>query len=161
MKATIFSILFFFSSFSLLLAQTEAVQIYNPNADAKADIAAAVKQAQVENKHVLLQCGGNWCPWCVKLHKFVAADPQIDSLRSADYVTVMVNVDKDKDKRNYDLLASLGNPQRFGFPVLVVLNQKGEVIHIQDSWYLELDKSYDKEKLMHFYQMWNVAAAGK
>jgi thioredoxin-related protein len=161
MKRILLSLILFLSSFSLLLAQTEAVQIYNPDADAKADIAAAVKQSQVENKHVLLQCGGNWCPWCVKLHKFVAADPQIDSLRSADYVTVMVNVDKDKDKRNYDLLASLGNPQRFGFPVLVVLNQKGEVIHIQDSWYLEMDKSYDKEKLMHFYQMWNVAAAGK
>jgi uncharacterized protein YyaL (SSP411 family) len=161
MKATIISILFFFSSFSLLLAQTEAVQIYNPDADAKADIAAAVKQSQVENKHVLLQCGGNWCPWCVKLHNFEAADPQIDSLLHADYITVMVNVDKSKDKRNYDLLASLGNPQRFGFPVLVILNQEGERIHTQDSWFLELDKSYDREKIVHFLEMWNVAAAGK
>lgn len=148
-------------SHSYLLAQTEPVQIYNPDADAKADIAAALNQAKDENKHVLLQIGGNWCPWCIRLHNFIAADPQIDSMRTADYVTVMVNVDKEKDKRNYDLLASLGNPQRFGFPVLVVLNQEGEVIHVQDSWYLELDKSYDKEKLMHFYRMWNVAAAGK
>jgi hypothetical protein len=97
----------------------------------------------------------------VKLHGFIAADPQIDSLLRADYVVVMVNVDREKDKRNYDLLASYGNPQRFGFPVLVVLNQEGERIHTQDSWYLELDKSYDKEKLMQFYRMWNVAAAGK
>jgi thioredoxin-related protein len=144
-----------------LFAQTEPVRIYNPDADAKADIAAALKQAKAENKHVMLQVGGNWCPWCVKLHNFIATDSQIDSLLKADYVTVMVNVDKEKDKRNYDLLASYGNPQRFGFPVLVVLNQEGERIHTQDSWYLELDKSYDKEKLMQFYRMWNVAAAGK
>jgi thioredoxin-related protein len=149
-----------FSAFSLL-AQTEGVNIYNPDADAKADIAAAVKQAKADNKHVMLQIGGNWCPWCVKLHNFIATDSQIDSLLKADYVVVMVNVDKEKDKRNYDLLASYDNPQRFGFPVLVVLNQEGERIHTQDSWYLEQEKSYDKEKLMQFYRMWNVAAAGR
>jgi uncharacterized protein YyaL (SSP411 family) len=161
MKRLTLTIAIFLLSFSYLLAQTEGVHIYNPDADAKADIAAAVKQAKAENKHVLLQIGGNWCPWCVKLHNFIATDSQIDSLLRADYVTVLVNVDKDKDKRNYDVLASLGNPQRFGFPVLVVLNQEGERIHTQDSWYLEQDKSYDKEKLMQFYRMWNVAAAGK
>ena len=161
MKRLTLAIAIFLLSFSYLLAQTEGVHIYNPDADAKADIAAAVEQAKAENKHVLLQIGGNWCPWCVKLHNFIATDSQIDSLLRADYVTVLVNVDKDKDKRNYDVLASLGNPQRFGFPVLVVLNQEGERIHTQDSWYLELDKSYDKEKLMQFYRMWNVAAAGK
>jgi len=161
MKRLTLAIAIFLLSFSYLLAQTEGVHIYNPDADAKADIAAAVEQAKAENKHVLLQIGGNWCPWCVKLHNFIATDSQIDSLLRADYVTVLVNVDKDKDKRNYDVLASLGNPQRFGFPVLVVLNQEGERIHTQDSWYLEQDKSYDKEKLMQFYRMWNVAAAGK
>ena len=161
MKKLTLTIFTFFASLTFLFAQTEPVQIYNPDADAKADIAAAVKQAQKENKHVMLQIGGNWCPWCIKLHGFIAADPQIDSLLKADYVVVMVNVDKEKDKRNYDLLADYGNPQRFGFPVLVVLNQQGERIHTQDSWYLELDKSYDKQKLMQFYRMWNVAAAGK
>lgn len=156
--ALIFIILIF--SASSLLAQNEGVNIYNPEADAKADIAAAIKQAQAENKHVMLQIGGNWCPWCVKLHNFIAADSQIDSLLKADYIRVMVNVDKEKDKRNYDVLASLGNPQRFGFPVLVVLNQEGERIHTQDSWYLEKDKSYDRDKLLQFLKMWNVGAAG-
>jgi hypothetical protein len=30
-----------------------------------------------------------------------------------------------------------------------------------DSWYIEKEKSYDTEKLMHFLHMWNVKAAGK
>jgi uncharacterized protein YyaL (SSP411 family) len=145
---------------SFLFSQTEAVQIYNPDADARADISAAVKQAKAENKHVLLQIGGNWCPWCIKLHGMETSDSQIDSLLKADYVRVMVNVAREKDKRDPELMASLDNPQRFGFPVLVVLNQKGERIHTQDSWYLELDKSYDREKVIHFLEMWNVAAAG-
>jgi len=160
MKRTLLIIGLLIITASFLTAQTEGVHIYNPDADAKADIAAALKQAQADNKHVLLQIGGNWCPWCVKLHGFIAADSQIDSLLKADYVTVYVNISKEKDKRNPELMASLDNPQRFGFPVLVVLNQEGERIHTQDSWYLELDKSYDREKLKHFLEMWNVASAG-
>lgn len=146
---------------SLTFAQTEAVNIYNPEADARADIASAIKQAKAENKHVLLQIGGNWCPWCIRLHGLETSDTQIDSLLKTDYVLVLVNVPKEKEKRDPELMASLGNPQRFGFPVLVVLNQEGGRIHTQDSWYLEKDKAYDLEKLVHFFQMWNVAAAGK
>lgn len=146
---------------SYLLAQTEAVTIYNPDADARADISVAVKLAKAENKHVLLQIGGNWCPWCIRLHEMESTDSQIDSLLKADYIRVLVNIPKEKDKRDPELMASLDNPQRFGFPVLVILNQEGKRIHTQDSWYLEQDKSYDREKLAHFFKMWNVAASGK
>jgi uncharacterized protein YyaL (SSP411 family) len=151
-----------FSSFLLtafcLFSQTAEVKIYNPDANAREDIAKAVHQARAENKHVLLQIGGNWCPWCIRLHGMETTDIQIDSILKADYVMVLVNVAKEKDKRDPELMASLGNPQRFGFPVLVILNQEGERIHTQDSWYLEQDKSYDREKLVHFLKMWNVAA---
>ena len=158
MRKTSLILAFFLAGLSSIFAQDKAITIYDPEADARADIAAAVTQAKEYNKHVLLQIGGNWCPWCVKFHGFIAADPQIDSLLKADYVSVMVNYNK--EKRDDALMASLGNPQRFGFPVLVVLNQEGERIHIQDSWYLEMDKSYDREKLKHFLKMWNVTAAG-
>jgi thioredoxin-related protein len=139
-----------------VLAQTEGVHIYNPNANAKEDIASAVKLAKAENKQVLLQIGGNWCPWCVKLDGFMATDPQIDSLLKADYIRVMVNYSK--ENKNEDIMKMLGNPNRFGFPVLVILDQEGNRIHTQDSWYLEKDKYYDKEKVMHFLEMWSVAA---
>lgn len=155
--------LFLFSLIVISLkvfSQTEEIKIYDPDANAREDIAKAVNQAQAENKHVLLQIGGNWCPWCVKLHNMESTDMQMDSLLKADYIRVMVNVPKEKDKRDYELLKTLDNPQRFGFPVLVFLNQKGERIHTQDSWYLEEEKSYDREKIIHLFKMWNVAAAG-
>ena len=161
MNKTLLTLAFILLAAFYLTAQTTEVKIYNPEADARADIATAVKQAKAENKHVLLQIGGNWCPWCIKLHGLETTNPQIDSLLKADYVRVMVNVAREKDKRDYELLASLGNPQRFGFPVLVVLNQAGQRIHTQDSWYLEKDKDYDLEKLIQFFKMWNVAAAAK
>ncbi len=143
-----------------IFSQVEEINIYDPDANAREDIANAVRQADAGNKHVLLQIGGNWCPWCVRLHHLESSDPQIDSLLKADYIRVMVNVPKEKDKRDYELLKTLGNPQRFGFPVLVFLNRKGERIHTQDSWYLEQDKAYDREKVIHLFKMWNVVAAG-
>jgi len=156
MKKALLILSFCLLTASFLLAQTEAVNIYNPNANAKEDIASAVKQAKAENKQVLLQIGGNWCPWCVKLDKFMAEDQQVDSLLKADYIRVMVNYSK--ENKNMEIMKMLGNPQRFGFPVLVILGQDGIRLHTQDSWYLEKDKYYDKEKVMHFLEMWNVAA---
>jgi thioredoxin-related protein len=156
MKKILLILSFFMQTASFILAQTEGVNIYNPNANAKEDIAVAVRKAKAENKQVLLQIGGNWCPWCVKLDGFMANDRQIDSLLKADYVRVMVNYSK--ENKNDEVMKSLGNPQRFGFPVLVILDQDGTRLHTQDSWYLEKDKYYDKEKVMHFLEMWSVAA---
>jgi thioredoxin-related protein len=156
MKKTALILVIFLFAASYLLAQTEGVHIYNPASDAREDIATAVKQAKAENKQVLLQIGGNWCPWCVKLDGFMAEDAQVDSVLKADYVRVMVNYSK--ENKNEEVMKMLGNPQRFGFPVLVILDQDGVRLHTQDSWYLEKDKFYDKEKLMHFLEMWSVAA---
>jgi len=40
--------------------QSKKPDLYNPQADAKKEIADAVKKAKAENKHVLIQVGGNW-----------------------------------------------------------------------------------------------------
>ena len=61
-------------------------------------------------------------------------------------------------KQAAQMLKRLGNPARFGFPVFVVLNENGEVIHIQDSSFLEQDKGYDKEKVMRFFKNWTPQA---
>ncbi|MDY5773180.1 MAG: thioredoxin, partial [Bacteroidaceae bacterium] len=56
------------------------------------------------------------------------------------------------------LMKRLGNPGRFGFPVLVVLDGKGEVLHIQDSSFLESDESYDSDKVKRFFKNWTPKA---
>ncbi len=138
------------------LAQETKVTIYNPSADAKADIDAAIKSAAAENKHVLIQVGGNWCPWCLKLHNLYYSDPVIDSLLKSDYILVMVNYSK--ENKNHEVLKELESPQRFGFPVLVVLNQKGVRIHTQDTGFLESASGYDVAKVIEFLKGWTVKA---
>jgi uncharacterized protein YyaL (SSP411 family) len=129
---------------------------YDPNANAKEEITKAIAQAQLENKHVLLQIGGNWCPWCLKIAKFFNEDQAVDSLLKANFVVVKVNYSK--ENRNEQLLEELEFPQRFGFPVLVILDQKGNRIHTQNSGYLEQDKGYNQEEILRFLKHWSVAA---
>ena len=140
--------------FSLCLSAQQTVKIYNPEADAKAEVAAAVVKAAAEGKHVFLQIGGNWCPWCLRFHKMIAEDAKLDSLVHANYVVVEVNYSKEND--NHEFLATLGNPQRFGFPVFVILDANSHVLHTQDSGYLEQDKGYNREKVDRLFLMWST-----
>ncbi len=55
-------------------------------------------------------------------------------------------------------LKKLGNPVRFGYPVLVVLDNEGNVIHTQDSSFLESGEGYDKEKVKRFFESWTPTA---
>jgi len=152
MKA--FILVLFFLVSNILVAQN--ISIYNPNADAKAEIAAGIKKAASEHKHVFLQIGGNWCPWCVKYHNFVHDDTEIKTFIDNNFVVVKVNYDP--KNKNEEVLASLGFPQRFGFPVFVVLNEKGERIHTQNSAFLEKDNGYDRDRVLQFYKHWAPAA---
>ncbi|HSI90563.1 MAG TPA: hypothetical protein VK927_05565, partial [Adhaeribacter sp.] len=56
------------------------------------------------------------------------------------------------------LLKELDYPQRFGFPVFVVLNEKGQRLHTQNSAYLEEDKGYSRKKVLEFLQQWSKPA---
>jgi hypothetical protein len=52
----------------------------------------------------------------------------------------------------------LGYPQRFGFPVLVVLDENGKQLHTQDSALLEKGNGYDREKVKSFLRNWAPGA---
>lgn len=139
-----------------LQGQNKDSLIYNPNADAKQQIISAVEIASRENKHVLIQVGGNWCSWCIKLHNFINDHETLDSLIKADYVLIRINYSK--ENRNMDVMSELGFPQRFGFPVLVILDQECNRIHTQNTAYLEENKSYSEKKIKNFLLGWNTRA---
>lgn len=138
-------------------AQTDTNKLYHPNADAAKDIAAAVKKAKAEHKYVLLQGGGNWCSWCIEFARFCKADSKIDSVIKASFVWYHLNFSKENE--NKAVFAKYGYPQRFGFPTFIILNEKGERIHTQNSEYLEDGKkSYDQRKVQSFLEMWSPRA---
>jgi hypothetical protein len=56
-------------------------------------------------------------------------------------------------------LARYGFPQRFGFPVFLILDGNGKLLHTQNSAYLEDgNKSYKKEVVMGFLGDWSPTA---
>ncbi len=146
-----------FILFSLeTFAQRPEVKIYNPSADAAADLRNAIATAGAEHKHVFLQVGGNWCPWCLKFDKLIATDARIDSILKADYVFLRINYSK--ENMNLPVLAQLGYPQRFGFPVFVILDGKGNRIHTQDSGLLEKGDHHDAALVFSMLRNWSPQA---
>jgi thioredoxin-related protein len=131
-------------------------KLYHPEENAKQEIAAAAKEAKESGKHMLVEIGGNWCIWCARFNDFVNNDKALDSLVNSNFVVYHLNYSK--ENKNADLLTKYGFPQRFGFPVFLVLNEKGDLIHTQTSWYLEAGKSYDKEKVTAFFNDWGKKA---
>jgi thioredoxin-related protein len=132
----------------------QTARLYNPEADVAAAITQGLAQAKAENKQLFLQIGGNWCPWCIKFHKFCSDDKEISALLSKSYVVLKVNYSK--ENRNLAELKKLEYPQRFGFPVFVVLNNDGKRIHTQSSGILEDGDSYSKKRVLDFLTQWST-----
>ena len=134
----------------------KAFKLYNPYENADSALQVVYKKAAVQNKNVFIQIGGNWCVWCARYNEFVTKDTQIDSLVNANYIVYHLNYSP--ENKNSKTLAKLGFPQRFGFPVFIVLDQKGNRLHTQNSAYLEKEKSYNKALVMEFYKHWTKNA---
>ena len=152
---------FFTVHCSLFTASAQSTaKPYNENQDLRADLKKATELAKKENKHVLVQMGGNWCSWCMRFHAMANGAKPIDSLLKADYVYLLLNVSQDKKKRDYAFFREFGYPNRFGYPVFLVINGDGKLLHIQDSGVLEhcQVKGYDTTKVVTFLKMWNLKA---
>ena len=140
--------------FFFCLAYTE--EIYDPSADAMAEITRAVTIAKKSNKHVFVKVGGNWCGWCKLYDKFSSADEDISLIMIDEYITVLANWSP--ENRNLEAMNYLGTPQRFGYPVFVILDGNGNVLHTQDTALLEEGRGYNKNHVLRFLKVWTYAA---
>lgn len=141
---------------SLRATAADSTRLYNPYANVQKDVAAALIKAKKEKKHVLLQIGGNWCVWCYRFNSFVQTDSTLKKILDNNYVVYHLNYSP--ENKNLDYLKKLGFPQRFGFPVMVVLDADGNRLHTQDSSQLEKGYGYDKDKVRNFLMNWAPAA---
>ena len=126
---------------------------YNDKENAEAKIAELVKQAQAENKNIILQAGGNWCIWCLRFNQFVQTTPELKNVVDENYLYYHLNYSP--ENKNEKVFAKYDNPgAKFGYPVFVVLDKNGKMIHTQDSAVLEEGKGYSIEKVKAFFQEW-------
>jgi len=125
--------------------------LYDESADGMEQVAQALALAKAEHKRVLLQFGANWCGWCHKLHKLFESDENIAQELQANYVVVLIDVNKGHNK---EVDTKYGHPTRFGLPAIVVLDADGEQLTTQDTAKLEEKDHHDPEKVMAFLQEW-------
>lgn len=149
----IFITLITFLAFNSILAQEK---LYNPKDNATIFIQEAVAKAAKEGKHVFLQIGGNWCVWCIRFNNFIKENHSLDSMMNKNYVVYHLNWSP--ENKNEKVLEELEYPQRFGFPVFVILDEKGKRLHTQDSALLEEGDSYNKDVVMNFLSNWTRSA---
>ena len=139
--------------------QTALKKVYNEEINPLEQIDQALEQARAEGKFVICQVGGNWCPWCLRFADFITNDSTINSVIEQNFVYIHVNFHPRKATEwSATMMKRLNNPARFGFPAFVVLDEQGNVLHIQDSSFLEEGKGYNQEKVLRFFQNWTPKA---
>ena len=167
MKKRFFAVMFVVFVMAMVSAQTTLKKVYDENVNPIEQIDQAVAKAKGEGKFVICQVGGNWCPWCLRFADFMSKDADISKLvnENFEYIHVNYNPRKSEGEEKVQLaktmLQRLSNPERFGFPVFVVLDDMGKVIHIQDSSFLEEGEGYNKEKVLRFFKNWTPQAVKK
>lgn len=140
------------------VAQTPLKKVYDETVDPMGQIDKAL--ASAGDKYVLCQVGGNWCPWCLRFADFATNDSAVAKVIADNFVYIHTNYNPrksataDEAKAAEALMSRLGHPARFGFPVFVVLDHKGSVVHIQDSSFLEEGKGYSRDKVLRFLNAW-------
>lgn len=126
--------------------QAKRRKVYDETADAKQQIAAALAKAKRENQRVLIQWGGNWCPWCLLLTQTMSTDRQLGREILYEYQLIHVDAGRGGDK-NVDLASSYGaDLKSFGYPFLTILDADGKPVANQETSSLEL-KGPDGESI--------------
>ena len=156
MKKTLFVLTLIAISYGLQAQEKKKITLYNPDLDGMEQIDKAIKTASAAGKHVFVQVGGNWCGWCILFDKYVKEDQELKDFVDKNYVVVHLNMSP--ENKNEESLARLGYPQRFGYPVFVILDAKGKRLHTQNSALLEEGKGYNRKDVMGFFGSWTVEA---
>jgi thioredoxin-related protein len=150
--------------------------IYNPKADAKANIEAAIKIAKFERMRVLVVFGGNRCGSCYKLYDLFKDNKEIATILRSQFLQVLVDVDT--QQKVFDQYVNKSEPpnksqpqnksQPPGLPFLTVLDSDGKVLVNQEAsafatGAIETGKSEagpedDPQKVKAFLEKWSLPA---
>jgi thiol:disulfide interchange protein len=104
--------------------------LYSAEANPQADITAALKQASVEHKRVILDFGGDWCGDCQVLDIYFHQAPNADLLEKN---FVLVHVDIGHFDKNLDITDKYKVPLNKGVPALAVLDPHGKLVYSQQA----------------------------
>jgi thioredoxin-related protein len=125
-------------------------EMFDPKRDAAKDIEKAIKKATKKDKRIMLDVGGEWCPWCHKLDEFFLTNEEAAKILKEKYVVVKINYSE--ENKNEAVLSKY--PEIKGYPHLFVLDKEGKLLHSQDTGELETGDHHDPDKVIPFLKKW-------
>jgi thioredoxin 1 len=143
--------------FSSGLARSAGPDLYPDSEQAKADLAAALKDAAATHRRVLLDFGGNWCGDCRVLDIYMHDDKN-KPLVDANFVVVHINVGH--FDANQDLADKYEVPLKRGVPALAVLSERGKLLYSQKNGEFEAMRRMDSSAVTEFLVHWRPDRAG-
>jgi thiol:disulfide interchange protein len=99
--------------------------LYDPTANARADVEAAFAAAKASGKRVLIDYGADWCPDCHSLAAFMDGSAGVALI---DRSFEVVKVDVGTWNHNLDVSGQYGNAIANGIPAVVVYTADGKLI---------------------------------
>jgi thioredoxin 1 len=131
--------------------------IYPDPAQARTDLAAALKAASQSHKRVIVDFGGNWCGDCQVLDIYFHNAENRPILES-NYVLVHVNIGRMDE--NLDIAEQYGIPVTLGVPALAVLSEKGKLLFGQRGGEFKSMRKMESSAVTRFLVQWRPAKAG-
>jgi thiol:disulfide interchange protein len=141
-------------AFAISPARSANRQIYPDPAQAKADLATALKTAAQTHKRILLDFGGDWCGDCQVLDIYFH-DATNRPILESNFVLVHVNIGH--IDANLDIAEKYGIPLRKGVPALAVLDENGALLYSQKAGEFEDMRHLESAALTKFLVQWKPA----
>jgi len=136
------------------LGQLQGRDVYDEKLDAKAAFATELARANQEHKRLLVVIGGDWCQWCLALDDLMHEDSAVRDYVAAHFIVLKLDSQVAKP-----LDDAWGRPTTNGVPVLVFIDDKGAVKHVQETTTLELWRGrilgHDPRRVLDLLQHWS------
>ncbi len=151
LKKIKFFVLAILLTFGVSSAYSSSREIYPDPAQAKADLATALKTAAANHKRILLDFGGNWCGDCQALDIYFH-DAANRPLLEANFVLVHVNIGH--LDANVEIAEKYGIPLKKGVPALAVLDEHGQLLYSQKTGEFEAMRNMASSDVTQFLTQW-------
>ena len=129
--------------------------LYPANADAKKEIADALKLAATDHKRVLLVFGGNWCYDCHVLDRTLRDGAAGQVVKES---FLLVHVDIGEVNKNLDLAKQYRIPLEKGVPAVAILRGDGKLLYNSGDGEFEAARRMMKKDLVAFLMRWKEIA---
>jgi thiol:disulfide interchange protein len=130
--------------------------IYPDPAQARADLATALKTAAATHKRILLDFGGNWCGDCLVLDLYLH-DPGNRPILESNFVLVHINIGHMDE--NLEIAKRYDVPLERGVPAVAVLSESGKLLYSQKAGQFEAMRRMQSSAVTDFLVRWKPGTA--